>query len=178
MKVVVISGYFNPIHTGHLDYIKAASKLGDKLVVIVNNDEQVKLKGSVPFQDEEERKKIVSNIKGVDHAVISIDKDTTVCESLRQEYHNYRNDYFFDSMIFCNGGDRTCAEDTPEDKLCEEIGVQAVYGLGDKIQSSSWLTQEEENNSTEITRLKPEDLPEDTYIQRVVKEHILSLKSK
>ena len=56
MKVVVISGYFNPIHTGHLDYIKAASKLGDKLVVIVNNDEQVKLKGSVPFQDEEERK--------------------------------------------------------------------------------------------------------------------------
>ena len=63
-------------------------------------------------------------------------------------------------------------------RIRQTIGVQAVYGLGDKIQSSSWLTQEEENNSTEITRLKPEDLPEDTYIQRVVKEHILSLKSK
>ena len=139
MRVVVISGYFNPIHTGHLDYIKAASKLGDKLVVIVNNDEQVKLKGSVPFQDEEERKKIVSNIKGVDHAVISIDKDTTVCESLRQEYHNYRNDYFFDSMIFCNGGDRK-EGGVPEDLLEQELGIRMIYNIGgEKTQSSSNL---------------------------------------
>ena len=86
MKIVVISGYFNPIHSGHIDYIQSAKKLGDKLIVIVNNDKQVSLKGSVPFQDEEERKKIVSNIKGVDHAVISIDEDATVCESIKQEY--------------------------------------------------------------------------------------------
>ena len=146
MKVVVISGYFNPIHTGHLDYIKAASKLGDKLVVIVNNDEQVKLKGSVPFQDEEERKKIVSNIKGVDHAVISIDKDATVCESIRQEYYNYYNDYFFDSMIFCNGGDRK-EGGVPEDILEEQFGIQMVYNVGgDKTQSSSSLIEAAKKN--------------------------------
>lgn len=57
MKIVVISGYFNPIHSGHIDYIQSAKKLGDKLIVIVNNDKQVSLKGSVPFQDEEERKR-------------------------------------------------------------------------------------------------------------------------
>ena len=146
MRVVVISGYFNPIHTGHLDYIKAASKLGDKLVVIVNNDEQVKLKGSVPFQDEEERKKIVSNIKGVDHAVISIDKDATVCESIRQEYYNYYNDYFFDSMIFCNGGDRK-EGGVPEDILEEQFGIQMVYNVGgDKTQSSSSLIEAAKKN--------------------------------
>ena len=146
MKVVVISGYFNPIHTGHLDYIKAASKLGDKLVVIVNNDEQVKLKGSVPFQDEEERKKIVSNIKGVEHAVISIDKDATVCESIRQEYYNYYNDYFFDSMIFCNGGDRK-EGGVPEDILEEQFGIQMVYNVGgDKTQSSSSLIEAAKKN--------------------------------
>ena len=77
----------------------------------------------------------------------------------------------YDKIIFCNGGDRTSGANTPEHELCEKIGVESVYGLGDKIQSSSWLTQDEK-----ITRLKPEDLPEDTRIQRVVKEHILSLK--
>ena len=65
-KIVVISGYFNPIHSGHLDYIQEAKKLGDFLVVIVNNDDQVKIKGSIPFMDEEERARIVSSIKGVD----------------------------------------------------------------------------------------------------------------
>ena len=141
MKIVIISGYFNPIHSGHVDYIQSAKKLGDKLIVIVNNDKQVILKGSVPFQDEEERKKIVSNIKGVDHAVISIDKDATVCESIRQEYYNYYNDYFFDSMIFCNGGDRK-EGGVPEDILEEQFGIQMVYNVGgDKTQSSSSLIE-------------------------------------
>ena len=74
MRVVVISGYFNPIHTGHLDYIKAASKLGDKLIVIVNNADQVKIKGSVEFMDEFDRMRIASAIKGVGKVVLSIDK--------------------------------------------------------------------------------------------------------
>ena len=146
MKIVIISGYFNPIHSGHVDYIQSAKKLGDKLIVIVNNDKQVILKGSVPFQDEEERKKIVSNIKGVDHAVISIDKDATVCESLRQEYYNYCNDYFFDSMIFCNGGDRK-EGGVPEDILEEQFGIQMVYNVGgDKTQSSSSLIEAAKKN--------------------------------
>ncbi len=146
MKIVVISGYFNPIHSGHIDYIQSAKKLGDKLIVIVNNDKQVSLKGSVPFQDEEERKKIVSNIKGVDHAVISIDEDATVCESIKQEYYNYCNDYFFDSIIFCNGGDRK-EGGVPEDILEEQFGIQMVYNVGgDKTQSSSSLIEAAKKN--------------------------------
>ena len=154
MKVVVISGYFNPIHSGHIDYVQSAKKLGDKLIVIVNNDDQVVLKGSTPFQDEEERKKIVSNIKGVDHAVISIDEDATVCESVRQEYYNYCNDYFFDSMIFCNGGDRKQGG-VPEDLLEQELGIRMVYNVGgEKTQSSSSLLRnagmEEQEDSEEF----------------------------
>ena len=86
-KIVVISGYFNPIHSGHLDYIQEAKKLGDFLVVIVNNDDQVKIKGSIPFMDEEERARIVSSIKGVDYTYISTDEDGTVSNSLLNIYY-------------------------------------------------------------------------------------------
>ena len=106
MKVVVISGYFNPLHIGHLDYIENAKKLGDYLVVIVNSDKQVKIKGSQPFMREEHRKKIVSSIKGVNDSIISIDKDASVVETLRSIWDKHSIDPFFDSMIFANGGDR------------------------------------------------------------------------
>tara|TARA_R110000796_G_scaffold80396_2_gene178052 strand:+ start:1868 stop:2308 length:441 start_codon:yes stop_codon:yes gene_type:complete len=139
MRVVVISGFFNPIHCGHIDYIRAAASLGDKLVVIVNNDEQVRLKGTVPFMSEEDRLKIVSNIKGVNSAVISVDKDGTVCESVRAEYHRHYNDYFFTSMVFANGGDRK-EGGIPESVLEEEIGVGMIYNVGgEKTESSSGL---------------------------------------
>jgi cytidyltransferase-like protein len=139
MRVVTISGYFNPIHSGHIDYISSAKNLGDLLVVIVNNDNQVKLKGSTPFQDENERVKIVSNIKGVDLAFLSADNDSTVCNSLRLIFSKYRNDPFFDEMIFCNGGDRK-EGGVPEDILTDELGIRMVYNVGgEKVQSSSEL---------------------------------------
>tara|TARA_R100000005_G_scaffold95912_1_gene79471 strand:+ start:4415 stop:4849 length:435 start_codon:yes stop_codon:yes gene_type:complete len=139
MRVVVISGYFNPIHKGHIDYIQSARELGDKLVVIVNNDKQVQIKGSKPFQDENERRLIVSNIKGVDSAVISIDEDATVCQSLRAEYLKHRDDYFFLDMLFCNGGDRK-EGGVPEDILTDEVGIRMAYNVGgEKTQSSSEL---------------------------------------
>lgn len=139
VRVIAISGYFNPIHSGHIDYIKSAKQRGDILVVIVNNDNQVKLKGSVPFQDENERFKIVNNIKGVDRTILSIDKDSTVCESLRLVHKTYQDDPFFDEMFFCNGGDRK-EGGVPEDILTEEIGVKMLYNIGgDKVQSSSEL---------------------------------------
>tara|TARA_R100000152_G_C6775385_1_gene203772 strand:- start:2038 stop:2475 length:438 start_codon:yes stop_codon:yes gene_type:complete len=139
MRVVTISGYFNPIHSGHIDYISSAKNLGDLLVVIVNNDNQVKLKGSTPFQDENERVKIVSNIKGVDLAFLSADNDSTVCNSLRLIFSKYRNDPFFDEMIFCNGGDRK-EGGVPEDILTDELGIHMVYNVGgEKVQSSSEL---------------------------------------
>ena len=141
MRVVAISGYFNPIHTGHIDYIKSASELGDILVVIVNNDYQVELKGSVPFQEENERFKIVSNIKNVNRAVLSIDQDSTVCDSLRMVYQTYQDDPFFDEMVFCNGGDRK-EGGVPEDLLEQELGIRMIYNVGgEKTQSSSELIQ-------------------------------------
>jgi len=139
MRVVLISGYFNPIHTGHLDYIKAASELGDKLVVIVNNDKQVKLKGSKPFMNEFDRMRIVSAVKGVDKAFLSIDEGGSVVETLKFLYNEYAVDYFFDSMTFCNGGDRTKGN-SPEEQFCEWRGIKTVYNVGGgKTQSSSSL---------------------------------------
>ena len=86
MIAIIVSGYFNPIHKGHIEYLNRAKDLGDKLFVIVNNDEQRFLKGSQEFQDEEERLIVISNIKAVDKAILSIDKDRTVCETIRLIY--------------------------------------------------------------------------------------------
>jgi cytidyltransferase-like protein len=139
MKVVVISGYFNPLHIGHLDYIENAKKLGDYLVVIVNSDKQVKIKGSQPFMREEHRKKIVSSIKGVNDSIISIDKDASVVETLRSIWDKHSIDPFFDSMIFANGGDRKRGF-VPEVDICERLGIIPRYGVGgEKVESSSNL---------------------------------------
>ena len=143
MRVVVVSGYFNPIHTGHLDYIEGARKLGDKLVVIVNNDKQVTLKGSKPFMSEVDRIRIVSAIKGVDKVVLSIDETGSVIETLKAVYNEHAVDYFFDSMVFCNGGDRTKGN-SPEEKYCEWRGIRTAYNVGGgKTQSSSELLKKD-----------------------------------
>jgi cytidyltransferase-like protein len=139
MRVVVISGYFNPVHTGHIDYIKGAAALGDKLVVIVNNDAQVSLKGSTPFMSEYERVEIVSSIKGVTQAVMSIDTDETVVKTIESIHNECKVDYFFDSMLFCNGGDRTRGN-SPEEQYCKKSGISTAYNVGGtKTQSSSSL---------------------------------------
>lgn len=128
-KIVCTSGYFNPLHKGHLALFKAAKNLGERLIVIVNNDEQVKLKGSLPFMDENERQEIVNAIRYVDYAIISIDKDRTVRETLR----------LIKPDVFIKGGDSTL-ENIPEKQMCEELGIDLVIGVGgNKIQSSSWL---------------------------------------
>ena len=132
---IIVSGYFNPLHKGHLEYFNNAKALGDKLVVIVNNDYQRALKGSKVFQEEEERLFIVSNIKAVDQAVLSIDNDRTVCATLRQIADTLGKSH---KLIFANGGDQN--NDTiPERSVCNEAGIALIDGLGDKVQSSSWL---------------------------------------
>jgi D-beta-D-heptose 7-phosphate kinase/D-beta-D-heptose 1-phosphate adenosyltransferase len=136
-KGIIVSGYFNPLHKGHLEYFNNAKALCDVLFVIVNSDYQRKLKGSKPFQDEQERLLIVSNIKAVDKAILSIDKDRTVCESIRLLVNQYGSDYDF---AFANGGDQN-NETIPESSVCVDLGVALVDGLGDKIQSSRWLLQ-------------------------------------
>jgi len=129
MKVVAISGYFDPIHVGHLEYINMAKKLGDKLVVIVNNNYQCELKKGKPFMDEKDRVIIVSNLKNVDEVFLSIDKDKTVCASLEK----------IKPDIFANGGDRKNYE-IPESVICKKYDIKIIDGLGEKIRSSSDLT--------------------------------------
>ena len=136
-KAIIVSGYFNPIHKGHLEYFNNARALCDELFVIVNNDHQRELKGSKEFQKEDERMVIVSNLKAVDKAILSIDQDRTVCETIRMIASEYSVDY---ELAFANGGDQN--NDTiPEKSVCEEMNVALIDGLGDKIQSSSWLLQ-------------------------------------
>jgi len=134
-KIIIVSGYFNPIHKGHLEYFNNAKQHADKLFVIVNNDNQRKLKGSKDFQDEDERMFIVSNIKVVDKVILSIDSDRTVCktiESIAKEFGKKFN------LGLANGGDQN-NDICPEKDVCDKYKIELIDGLGDKIQSSSWL---------------------------------------
>ena len=134
-SAIIVSGYFNPIHKGHLEYFHNAKSHADELFVIVNNDHQRKLKGSKAFQDEDERMIIVSNIKPVDKAFLSVDKDRTVKASIQKIVEDYSDKYNF---TFANGGDQD-NQSIPEAEICHKLGVELLDGLGDKIQSSSWL---------------------------------------
>ena len=134
-KVIIVSGYFNPIHKGHLEYFNNAKSMADELFVIVNSDFQRELKGSKEFQKEDERLFIVQNIKAVDKAMISVDTDRTVCASIKSLYEKYNDTYEFG---FANGGDQN-NDSIPEAPICKELGIKLIDGLGDEIQSSSWL---------------------------------------
>tara|TARA_Y100000590_G_scaffold432282_1_gene548136 strand:+ start:950 stop:1357 length:408 start_codon:yes stop_codon:yes gene_type:complete len=129
MKVVATSGYFDPLHVGHLECLELASQLGDKLIVIVNSDLQAKQKKGKSFMMEEDRLKIVAALRCVDEVFLSIDKDSTQCESLKH----------LKPDIFAKGGDRT-SDEIPELSICRELGIRIVDGLGKKIRSSSSLT--------------------------------------
>ena len=139
MKAIIVSGYFNPIHKGHLEYLNCAKAMADKIFVIVNNDNQRALKGSKEFQDEAERVIIISNLKAVDEVFLSIDKDRTVCETIRHISEKFGNEY---ELAFANGGDQN-NDSIPEAVVCKELGVSLIDGLGEKIQSSSWLLEKD-----------------------------------
>ena len=134
--LVIASGYFNPLHKGHIEYLNQSKKLGDILIVIVNNDHQVELKGSKVFQNIDERICIISNLKCVDATIISIDDDRSVCNTIEFIYNNIQE--YFKTVLFTNGGDQTL-ETIAEREVCERLGIKLVDGLGNKIQSSSWL---------------------------------------
>lgn len=137
MKVVITSGYFNPLHIGHINLIREAKKIGDFLVVVVNNDEQVKIKGSIPFMPEQERIEIIKALRYADEVVLAADKDRSVAESLKMIAQRYPGQLLY----FAKGGDRN-AGNIPESevKICEQFGIKVINGVGgDKVQSSSWL---------------------------------------
>ena len=131
-KTAIVSGYFDPLHIGHLEYFKLAKELADELVVIVNNREQCLLKKGDEFMIEHDRLEIVYHLDMVDEAILSIDEDKSVCETIKM-IHRFKP---MDKLIFCNGGDRD-ASNSPEVKVCGELGIDFQQGLGKKIRSSS-----------------------------------------
>ena len=129
MTVVAVSGYFDPLHVGHLEYLEIAKQLGDKLIVIVNSDKQAELKKGKSFMNENDRVEIIGALKCVDEVFLSIDEDKSVCKSLEA----------IKPDIFANGGDRSLSE-IPETAVMEKYNIKMVDGLGEKIRSSSEIT--------------------------------------
>ncbi len=134
-KGIIVSGYFNPLHKGHIELFQKAKKLGDILIVIVNNDKQRRLKGSKEFMLEDERVLLINELGLTDHVVLSVDNDRTVCKSLEQVKKSFGNKY---DLYFANGGDQN-NDSIPEIDVCNKLEINLIEGLGDKIQSSSWI---------------------------------------
>lgn len=142
--LVAVSGPFDPIHVGHIRMFQEAKNLGDKLVVIVNNDDWIRSvgKGRPPFMSEKERKELIEAIGCVDKVILSSHKKNTRDRSVCVDLEKLRPD------IFANGGDRFL-HNIPEVAACKKIGCKMVFGVGKggKIQSSSWLLEAYRKNS-------------------------------
>lgn len=139
MKIVILSGFFNPLHGGHLDMIEEGAAMGEKLIVIVNNDIAQKLKKGKIILNERNRLRLISALKYVDDAVLGIDQDLTVVETIRVIAKEHPND----EIIFANGGDRSSPEVVPETEVCKEYEIEMIYGIGGthKADSSTRINQ-------------------------------------
>jgi cytidyltransferase-like protein len=136
MKTLIIaSGYFNPLHIGHIEYLNLAKSLGDELFVIVNNDLQRELKGSKFFFNEIERECIILNLKSVDFTIISLDTDRSVVKTIEFIFTRFKSSH---KIVFVNGGDQFF-DNSPEKAICDKLGISLIDGLGKKIQSSSQI---------------------------------------
>lgn len=133
MKTVIVSGYFNPLHGGHLDMIEAAAATGDNLVVIVNNDKQQLIKKGKVILDEKNRLRLMRALKGVDQVVLSIDEDSSVIQTLEMIAKQYPGD----ELVFANGGDRSTGKVVPETEVCEKYGIKMVFDAGGTRKSDS-----------------------------------------
>ena len=139
MKIVIVSGYFNPLHGGHLDMIESAAGLGDELIVIVNNDKQQVLKKGKIILDEKNRLRLMRALKGVSSVVLSIDEDPTIIKTLEM----VANQHPGDELVFANGGDRDSAKVIPEADICEKYNISMVFDAGGttKTDSSTRINQ-------------------------------------
>lgn len=145
-KVILISGGFDPVHKGHIECIQNAKKLADEVWIGLNNDSWLRRKKGKSFMKENERAFIMENLKDVDYVYIMnplIHGDDTAIDFIdhaRKKYVKENGDLPKGEMAFGNGGDRT-ETTTPENDVCNSYGIDSVWGLGKKIQSSSWLLE-------------------------------------
>lgn len=132
--VVAVSGGFDPVHVGHVRLFKEARSLGDRLIVILNNDNWLRKKKGAVFMPEEERKEVIGAIRYVDEVVLTRHPENPEDMGVSTELEKIRPD------IFANGGDRTRGN-IPEGAVCNRIACRMIFGLGEggKVQSSSWL---------------------------------------
>ncbi len=134
--VVAVSGGFDPVHIGHVRMFNEAKKLGDELVVILNNDDWLKLKKGFAFMPHDERREVIEAFGAVDRVVLTFHEPGTVDMSVCRELEHLR------PHIFANGGDRK-EDNIPEYELCKRLGITMLFnvGQGGKVQSSSWLIE-------------------------------------
>ncbi len=139
MKVIIVSGFFNPLHGGHLDMIETAARMGDKLIVIVNNDIQQVMKKDKVILSEQNRARLIGALRHVDEVAIAVDDDPTVVRTLKMIANQHPND----KLIFANGGDRDSEKVTPESAVCHEYNIEMVFGVGgvEKADSSTRINQ-------------------------------------
>jgi cytidyltransferase-like protein len=142
-RVVLVTGGFDPLHSGHIEYFRAAKELGDTLVVGVNSDSWLRRKKGREFMPSYERVQIIENLRMVDHCILFNDDDNSALEAI----HNVKDLYPNSQIIFANGGDRT-ANNIPE---MTEPDVEFIFGVGgeDKKNSSSWILEEWKAPKTE-----------------------------
>ena len=134
-KAIIVSGYFNPLHKGHIEFFHLAKKHGDKLFVIVNNDNQRIIKGAKKFMLEDERILLLNELSVTDKVFLSIDNDKTVSRTIEKIFKEFSDQL---TLFFANGGDQD-NRSIPEKLICKKLGIKLIEGLGSKIQSSSWL---------------------------------------
>ncbi len=139
MKTVIVSGFFNPLHGGHLDMIESASEIGDRVIVIVNNDvQQIQKKGKI-ILDEQNRTRLLSALRLVDEVVLSVDQDLTVIKTLELIANKYPDQ----ELVFANGGDRDSTKNVPETDVCTQYGIKMLFDAGgtQKADSSTRINQ-------------------------------------
>lgn len=132
-SAMIVSGYFSPLHVGHLDMMEEAKRQSDVLVVIVNNNAQQEMKKGKIIIDEADRLRVVEAMSIVDHALIAIDTDRTVSASLE----HIANLYPDHELTFANGGDRVDGAVVPESSICEARGIQMVFDMGGNVKADS-----------------------------------------
>lgn len=139
MKVVIVSGFFNPLHGGHLDMIEAAALLGDKLIVVVNNDVQQVIKKGKIILNEQNRARLIGALRVVDETVIAVDEDPPVIKTLQMIALQHEDD----ELIFANGGDRDSEKEVPETKVCQDYNIKMLFDVGgtEKADSSTRINQ-------------------------------------